>query len=292
MRKRTRYNGEALGKSRLEGCNYGEYPIHKFHCINDPGPGYPLQLHVCGVDEWCKECFRQRTFSDTFAVEYVQSGVFIFQQNNVTMKVKPGEIFLVHLDKDNSMRCETDFATKKTVIMRGPLLRLHLETLGLNQIDRIVPQTHEKIDQIFDRLNELCGQSVQINHREMSLQCYSLLLELAEQSAMQQHPPELQRALEYINQHLEGSLSLTDLAHYSGASKATLHRQFQKYLKISPINYFLDQKLERAKIQLENNLCSIKEIAELFHYASAQYFAHEFKKKYGISPKYYKLRKY
>ena len=208
------------------------------------------------------------------------------------MKVKPGEIFLVHLDKDNSMRCETDFATKKTVIMRGPLLRLHLETQGLNQIDRIVPQTHEKIDQIFDRLNELCGRSVQINHREMSLQCYSLLLELAEQSAMQQHPPELQRALEYINQHLEGSLSLTDLAHYSGASKATLHRQFQKYLKISPINYFLDQKLERAKIQLENNLCSIKEIAELFHYASAQYFAHEFKKKYGISPKYYKLRKY
>ena len=180
MRKRTRYNGEALGKSRLEGCNYGEYPIHKFHCIDDPGPGYPLQLHVCGVDEWCKECFRQRIFSDTFSVEYVQSGVFIFQQNNVTMKVKPGEIFLVHLDKDNSMRCETDFATKKTVIMRGPLLRLHLETLGLNQIDRIVPQTHEKIDQIFDRLNELCGQSVQINHREMSLQCYSLLLELAE----------------------------------------------------------------------------------------------------------------
>ena len=109
-------------------------------------------------------------------------------------------------------------------------------------------------------------------------------------SPIQERPIELQRALEYINRHLEGSLPLEELVRYSGVSRATLHRQFRKYLKTSPINYFLDQKLERAKMLLENNLCSIKEIAEQFHYASAQYFSHEFKKKYGMPPKHCKLR--
>lgn len=290
MEKRVRYNGLPQGKSRLEGYDFGEYPIHKFRCVNDPGPMYPLWTFACGVDEWRIECYRQRTFSDTFAVEYVQNGVFIFQQNNITMKVNPGEIFLVHLDKNNSMRCETKFATKKTVIMRGALLRSNLEVLGLNRIDRIVPKNHERIDRIFERLYQLCEKTDQANYQEMSILCYSLLLELTEQTTVMQRPVELQRALEYINHHLEGALPLEDLVRYSGVSRATLHRQFRKYLKTSPINYFLDQKLERAKILLENNLCSIKEIAEQFHYASAQYFSHEFKKKYGMPPKHCKLR--
>ena len=78
--------------------------------------------------------------------------------------------------------------------------------------------------------------------------------------------------------------------HHSGVSRATLHRQFRRYMKMSPINYFLDQKLERAKMLLENNLHSIKEVAEMLNYASPQYFASEFKKKFGLPPKNYKLR--
>ena len=290
MRERIHINYAPPGKSRLEGCNYGAYPIHKFRYINEPGPTYPLWPFACGTDEWRKECFRKRTFSDTFAVEYVQKGVFIFQQDNITMKVNPGEIFLVHLDRNNSMRSETAFATKKTVIMRGSLLRPSLEALGLNRIDRIVPGERERIDRIFDRLYELCGESTQESRHEMSTLCYSLLVELTEQATVLEHPAELQRALEFMNVHLNDPLALAELVHYSGASRATLHRQFRKYLHTSPISYFLDQKLERAKMLLENNRYSVKEVAEQLHYASAQYFASEFKKKFGLPPKRYKLR--
>ena len=105
-----------------------------------------------------------------------------------------------------------------------------------------------------------------------------------------ERPAELQRALEFMNAHLNEPLALAELVHYSGGSRATLHRQFRKYLNTSPINYFLDQKLERAKMLLENNLYSIKEVAEMLNYASPQYFASEFKKKFGSPPKNFKLR--
>jgi len=42
-------------------------------------------------------------------------------------------------------------------------------------------------------------------------------------------------------------------------------------------------------LPLENNLHSIKEISEMLNHASPQYFASEFKKKYGMPPKNFKL---
>ena len=40
----------------------------------------------------------------------------------------------------------------------------------------------------------------------------------------------------------------------------------------------------------EQKMLTVKEVAEQLHYASSQYFASEFKKKYGIPPKNCKLR--
>ena len=93
-----------------------------------------------------------------------------------------------------------------------------------------------------------------------------------------------------MHSHLTEPLALDELVRHSGVSRATLHRLFRKYMKMSPINYFLDRKLERAKVLLENNLHSVKEVAEMLNYASPQYFASEFKKKYGLPPKNFKLR--
>jgi len=287
----TRFTGASHGRSRLEGFNYREYPIHKFTNIKNPGPAFPLWPESSGEDQWRKECFRRRTFSDTFAVEYVQSGIFIFQQNNITMRVAPGEIFFVHLGQNNSMRCETAFATKRTVIMRGPLLLPALETLGLSRIDMVSPPEHAEIDRLFDEIDERVKNGTPENMRALSDACYALLLELAGQSAVLRHPEELQRAMEYIHAHLDDPPDLDDLIRCSGVSRATLHRQFRKHLGTSPVKYFLDRKLERAKMLLENHPHSIKEVAEMLNYASPQYFAAEFKKKYGVPPKNFKCRR-
>ena len=290
MPHRVFFQGRNQGRSKLEGYNFNGYPVHKFRTVNQPDQIYPLWAGSCGLDEWRKECFRKRTFSDTFAVEYVQTGVFIFQQNNIMMRAEPGMIFLVHLDRNNSMRCETDLATKRTVIMHGPLLRTALETLGLTRIDLISPADPDRIDAIFDRLYGLCGETTQDSRREMSIACYSLLVELAEQSTIRRRPPELQRALDYIHGHLDEPLPLDELVRHSGVSGATLHRQFRKYMKTSPIDYYLDQKLERARALLENHQFSVKEVAEQLHYASSQYFASQFRKKFGVPPKSFKFR--
>jgi AraC-like DNA-binding protein len=86
----------------------------------------------------------------------------------------------------------------------------------------------------------------------------------------------------------EHIMKLEDLALNSNTSIVTLHRQFRQFLNTSPIKYFIDCKLEKAKLLLANHFYSIREIAELLSYSSPQFFAKEFKKKYGISPSEYR----
>ncbi|MBE6393208.1 MAG: AraC family transcriptional regulator [Lentisphaerae bacterium] len=290
MAIRKYFQGRVRGNSVLQGYNYGEYPKHNFRSINEPEHIYPFWTSSVGPDEWHCKCYRERKNSDTFAIEYVQEGIFIFQQNNITYRVLPGEIFLVNLGKNSSMRCETEFALKKTVIMEGVLLPQTLSVLGLDRVDVISSPDHAQLDHYFDRLYELNGENRLKSRRESSGLCYSLLVELAEIATIRQRPAELQKALDYIHSHLTEPVSLDELVRYAGTSKATLHRQFRKYLQTSPVNYWLDQKLERAKSLLQTHPYSVKEVAEMLCYASSQYFAAEFKKKYGVSPKTVKCR--
>ena len=64
----------------------------------------------------------------------------------------------------------------------------------------------------------------------------------------------------------------------------------------SLVEYGIDVKLGHSVKNVEDASIvvysySIKEIAELLSYSSPQFFAKEFKKKYGVSPKSIKMRK-
>ena len=93
LKKYVNFKSPISKKSTLDGYNYGEYPNHDFYYIYDNVPLYPVFINFCGYDIWHKECLRKRTFSDTFAIEYIQKGGVLFQQNNIKMRVNPGAYF-------------------------------------------------------------------------------------------------------------------------------------------------------------------------------------------------------
>jgi len=285
---KRRYVSMIEGETKLFGYNYGKYPKH--HFLHPARTGeitadYPIQILSTGYDEWHKECFRQRINSDTFAVEYVQEGVFLFRQDDATLRIHPGEIFLVQFGVNNSMQCETETAVKRTVIMTGSLLKRSLEIMGLDRVNRIVPGDRARIDAIFDRLYAHSQKGDIAEYREAYKECYALLMELSAQNVATHRPKELQRALEYIHEHLSDHLTLARLVQNTGVSGATLYRLFREYLKTSPIEYYLEQKMERAATLLRHHIYSVKELAAEMNYSSPQYFATEFKKRFGITPK-------
>lgn len=275
------------GNSLLFGNNYGPYPkriTYNFSALGKMRPRVPISYFSCSTEEWHKEVFRERVNSDTFSIELVLEGIFNYTRDGKSYQVHPGEIFFVQLGKNSSMCTATETATKRTVIIEGSGLQHTLEYLELDNLVIFKPVTLERITSIMDKFVELGARVTFDNFRMACVESYKLLLEISAQSKDLRRPAELQRAIEFIHENLENNLTLHDIVVNAQASGATLHRQFRKYLNVSPVEYFINAKMDMAHGLLVGSSLSVKEIASKLNYSSQQYFASEFKKRYGKTP--------
>ena len=279
----------AVPGTPLWGYDYGRYPIHSFKHNVAPDDYIPLAVEAGGDDKWHRKCSRHRHKSRVFAIEYVVDGVFIFTHNGIAHRCEKGDIFIVHLDADCSMCCETEFASKKMIRLHGPLLKTLISSCGLEDVPVIRAVDRSEIDRCFDGILDLIGTEIPGLHHQLCLLSYNLIIELAKQAERSALPPPLQRGIEYIRSHIRGELFLDELVAYSGVSQATLHRFFVKHLKSSPMNYYLELKMNEAKSMLLSNH-RVKEVARRLNFSSAAYFSAEFKKRYSISPRSYKTK--
>ena len=79
---------------------------------------------------------------------------------------------------------------------------------------------------------------------------------------------KLRQLLEYIDEHLSENLSLDVLATLCDLSQFHFCRQFKQSTGISPYQYLLQQRLEKAKQLLLNSKLSVAEVAQAVGLAS------------------------
>jgi AraC-like DNA-binding protein len=269
--------------SAITGCNVGPYPLHKFNVSPEPPTEFPLRLLAAGDDEWVAGCWRRRSRSNTFAVEFVCGGVFHYTQNGRQYDVVPGEAFLVHLGADNEMSTDAP-AVKKTMIMNGHALSAILRQLGLDSADVVKVARAGRFAALFDRARDACGGGPG-RVQEASALGYQALLELAEEHSNRKFPAVLNDLVRYMQEHLGEPLTMETLCGQSGMSRAALHRMFVQHMECAPVEFLLRQRIARARELLVCPWYSIKEVAELTGYSNQLYFSAEFKKRCGVSPK-------
>ena len=97
------------------------------------------------------------------------------------------------------------------------------------------------------------------------------------------------KAVEQLMQdNLHQELSLDALAHYSQLSKFHFAKKFKELTDSSPIQHFINMKIQKACLDLDNGNLPIKNIAENVGYNDPYYFSRLFKKVVGMSPKQYR----
>ncbi|MBQ4110820.1 MAG: helix-turn-helix domain-containing protein [Clostridia bacterium] len=74
---------------------------------------------------------------------------------------------------------------------------------------------------------------------------------------------EIMCVMEYIQNNLEEKLTVGMLSQFAGMSESTLNRQFKKTLKITPIEYVINCRIDKAKMLIEENNHSKSEIAQM-----------------------------
>jgi AraC-like DNA-binding protein len=98
-------------------------------------------------------------------------------------------------------------------------------------------------------------------------------------------PRKLSKALQYMHQHLAEEMSLEAIATHIHISQFYFCRLFKQSMGVTPYQYLLQQRVERAKQLLLQDELSIAEIALEVGFANQSHFCVQFKRWVGISPK-------
>jgi len=90
--------------------------------------------------------------------------------------------------------------------------------------------------------------------------------------------------IDFIKANLHRKISLTDLAHEVKLSAAHVSRLFSIETGISPSEYLIRLRMEKAQHLLLTSLLSVKEIMAITGYGNRGHFVQHFKRYFVLTP--------
>jgi len=96
------------------------------------------------------------------------------------------------------------------------------------------------------------------------------------------------KALSHIRKNIDRKITVSELASLCMLSEFHFLRLFKRELKISPINYINQKKIERAQLLLVVYKRSIKDIAYSLSFENVSYFTRLFRNVVGKTPSRYR----
>jgi AraC family transcriptional regulator len=99
---------------------------------------------------------------------------------------------------------------------------------------------------------------------------------------------KMRRVIEYIEDNLEGDLSLQAMAAEVDISPLYLARAFKSAVGQSPHQYVLARRIERAKELLRNTDLAVVDVALSSGFSSQSHLSHWFIRQVGVSPAAYR----
>ncbi|KQH87051.1 transcriptional regulator [Vibrio furnissii] len=100
-------------------------------------------------------------------------------------------------------------------------------------------------------------------------------------------PNQFADALDWAQQHLTSPINVDQLAARANMSRRTFERKFRASFNLSPNEWLIQQKIERAKGLLEETTLPLERLAEQSGFDSVVTLRHHFRRLLGVSPKQY-----
>ncbi|WP_232432343.1 helix-turn-helix domain-containing protein [Chamaesiphon minutus] len=100
---------------------------------------------------------------------------------------------------------------------------------------------------------------------------------------------QLLQIADYIHEHLAQEIKIAELAELTRMSHFHFSRLFKQAIGVSPHQYLIEQRVERAKHLLKQTQLPIVEIAMLCGFSSHSHLGKWFRQGTGLSPKAYRI---
>jgi transcriptional regulator GlxA family with amidase domain len=98
-------------------------------------------------------------------------------------------------------------------------------------------------------------------------------------------PPELQRAIEAMNNNIEKPIAIPELSRALGFSQRKLERLFKKHFGCSAVAFYRTLRLHEARVLLTHTDMSVLDICIACGFASSSYFSKSYTSQFGMRPR-------
>ena len=113
----------------------------------------------------------------------------------------------------------------------------------------------------------------------------------SEHSIHYHYAQEISKIISFMELNYRQEMSLDSLAHLLNMSRSNFRRVFTETTGCSPIRYILNLRLRKAaKLLLENRNDSVQKISFLAGFRDSNYFSHQFRNFFGLSPLQYRKK--
>ena len=100
----------------------------------------------------------------------------------------------------------------------------------------------------------------------------------------------VQRAIDFMNANFHRAIALDNIAEEVNISPAYFTHLFRTETGLTPIDYLIKLRLQKAGKLLATEFLSIKQVMASVGYNSKSHFARHFKRQFGITPSEYRNR--
>lgn len=168
-------------------------------------------------------------------------------------------------------------------------------------------ELQRKAEQFFKHIQSSLSSLLGLVIRLESLELFSTLTELlnkyeihaasAVPEEKRQEPDQdtavqermiIKRAKQYISEHLDGHVSLAEVADHVGLNPVYFSRLFKQETRISYSDYVIDVRIKKAIDYLGDPKYKVYEIGYLVGYKNTKHFHQLFKRQTGLTPSEYR----
>jgi AraC-like DNA-binding protein len=226
-----------------------------------------------------------------------------FEANTIRALVtNPGDPLLIRFDHDSPqliVRIEAEALERYLTRLSGRMMTRRLEFDPILALDSDEANRWNAVIQLLHTEVFYPGSLVHhgIGIGPLEEFCMSSLLmiqpstyrdQLTRATAAQPGRRPVRQALDYIEDHLSESLTMTGIAAHVGVSVRSIQQGFRDELGVSPMEYIRERRLERVREELIDAAAgdgvTVTAIAERWGFNHLGSFAVTYRKRWGESP--------
>ena len=252
----------------------------------------PFYIRVTGIAQYGSNYEIKRINADHVRLAYVISGSGFVETEDKLFEVTGGDSYLLLKGTTHHYYTNPDDPWKMIwVNIYGDLANLLSKAYGLTQKHVFHCNIYDELSQILEILKTPEGDSTEITDNTCLL--FHKILQKLHNSLPQKFNISDDTLImkNYIDKNVDAKISIDKLGEIINRCPSHASRIFKQNMNITPYEYHLKNKIDKAILLLETTDIPIKEIAISLGFADEHYFSDIFKRKTGYKPSEFRKNK-